>query len=145
MGPDAEPAPRDRGRLGPEGDPVVAGLSLSRYAAVTAALGDSFPLADVLATLAVDAAVWPSAKPAWGVRLAGDPALFDAYKARLAAAEDRLERQLPPIDRDLGAWMSFLAAWLILSAILLTAKARSRPPKCVRLSSTLPVSRTASR
>jgi hypothetical protein len=44
---------------------VVAGVPLTQYAAVMAALAEPFPLDDVLASEELDPAVWAEAELAW--------------------------------------------------------------------------------
>jgi hypothetical protein len=99
---------KDVASSGPE--PVVSGVPLAQYAAVTAALGAAFPLKAVLAVEGIDAGRWAKADQGWTAQLAADPALLGRFQTELAAAEDRLARTVSPIDADLGAWQAFLAA-----------------------------------
>jgi hypothetical protein len=92
-------------------EPVVSGVPLAQYAAVTAALAEPFPLEDVLAAEELDPARWAEAELGWTERLAEDAALLPRYQAALAAAEDRLARKVEPIDGDLSAWVAFLGAF----------------------------------
>jgi hypothetical protein len=87
-------------------------LSLRAYAAVKAALAEGFSLGEVLALEGIDPEPWARADLGWTERLAEGGAPLDAYRADLAAAEDRLARRVDPLDDDLGAWLAFLDAYL---------------------------------
>ncbi|MDC0680627.1 hypothetical protein [Sorangium atrum] len=87
------------------------GVSLARYAAVTAAVTEGFPLADVLAVEGLTPRAFARADLAWKQRLVGEPELLAAYELELAQAEDWLERSVEPLAEDATAWASFLAAF----------------------------------
>jgi hypothetical protein len=87
----------------------ASGLSLSQYAAITAALAEPHPLADVLAAEGVSEPAWKDADLAWTERLTRDPSLFVGYRRELAAAEDRMARKITPLDAEIAAWTAFLA------------------------------------
>jgi hypothetical protein len=88
----------------------ISGVPLAQYAAVTAALAAAHPLKAVLAAEGIDARSWAQADAGWTVRLDADASLLARYEAALAAAADRLERTVEPIDADVAAWAAFLAA-----------------------------------
>ncbi|WP_437672880.1 hypothetical protein [Sorangium sp. So ce131] len=97
-------------------DPVLHGISLTQFAAVTAALADGFELPAVLAVEGVAPAAWPRAEAAWKARLVEESlkegqGLFPSYRSRLAEAEDRLARRITPLESDLAAWTVFLKAY----------------------------------
>ncbi|WP_437956179.1 hypothetical protein WME76_32645 [Sorangium sp. So ce119] len=97
-------------------DPVLHGVSLTQFAAVSAALAEGFALPAVLAVEGIAPASWPGADAAWKVRLVDESqkegkGLFASYESRLAAAEDRLGRRISPLEADLTAWTSFLKAY----------------------------------
>lgn len=109
-------APSAGGSPDAELDPVLHGVSLTRFAAVSAALGEGFALADILALEGIAPASWPGAEAAWKARLVDesrkdDEGLFASYQSRLAEAEDRLARRISPLETDLAAWTSFLKAY----------------------------------
>lgn len=89
----------------------MAELALDRFAAVSAALAEGFPLADVLAIEGLDAAAWSDAETTWATRLSTDPVELTRYGEALGAAEDRLARKVTPLDDDVAAWVAFLAAF----------------------------------
>ncbi|WP_437316073.1 hypothetical protein [Sorangium sp. So ce385] len=97
------------------GGEVEGGVSLSRYAAVHAALSEGFSLDAALVRERVSLASWGDAEPAWAARLAesagGDQALLGRYDALLAEARARYSRRIRPIDEDVRAWLGFLRAW----------------------------------
>jgi hypothetical protein len=90
---------------------VIADLTLAQYAAVRAALAEGFLLADVLAIEGIAADAWADADLAWTEALTSDRALLSRYEVALAAAEDRLGREVSPLGEDLAAWLAFLAAF----------------------------------
>ncbi|WP_437731956.1 hypothetical protein [Sorangium sp. So ce1335] len=97
-------------------DPVLHDVSLTQFAAVSAALAEGLALPDVLAHEGIAPASWPGAEAAWKVRLVDESrkegkGLFASYESRLAAAEDRLGRRIAPLETDLAAWTSFLKAY----------------------------------
>ncbi|MGK4002275.1 hypothetical protein WMF31_06610 [Sorangium sp. So ce1036] len=109
-------APSAGGSPDVESEPVLHGVSLAQFAAVSAALAQGVSLADVLALEGIALASWPAAEAAWKVRLVDAPrqegkGLFASYQSRLAEAEDRLARRIAPLDTDLVAWTSFLKAY----------------------------------
>jgi hypothetical protein len=92
----------------------VHGVSLEQYAGVTVALAEGFPLDAILINDRVTRDVWSRAEPAWKVRVAKEGTagpLFAELSAKRIVAEDCLARGVAPIDADLAAWMSFLAAY----------------------------------
>lgn len=89
-----------------------AGVPLDRYAAVLAMKSEEIPLDEAIQRAGIDARAWPAAERAWEERIAkGDEALLGELDAALAAAQDGLARPVPPIDRDLAAWLDFLRRW----------------------------------
>ncbi len=82
---------------------------------MVAGLGDELALADVLALAGVAPKTWPQAEEAWGARLIDDldedGPLAELLGARLAEARRLWARPLPPLDRDLRAWLDFEGAW----------------------------------
>jgi hypothetical protein len=91
-------------------DLAIAGVSLTSYARVKAALAEPIPLDEALAAEALDPAGWPDADLGWTERLVEDATLLARYESELAGAEDRLVRAVEPLDADLSAWVAFLAA-----------------------------------
>ncbi|XXT19878.1 hypothetical protein WME94_57620 [Sorangium sp. So ce429] len=87
------------------------GTSLAQYAAVTAAVTEGFPLADVLAVEGLAPRAFARADLAWKQRLVAEPELLAAYAQELALAEDWLERRVEPLAEDAASWASFLAAF----------------------------------
>ncbi len=93
---------------------LVHGVSLEQYAGITVALAEGFPLDAVLTNERMTRDAWGRAEPAWKVRVAKEGIagpLFAELSAKRAVAEDCLARGVAPIDADLAAWMSFLAAY----------------------------------
>ncbi len=77
--------------------PVIAGVPLAQFAAVTAALVEGFPLRAVLSIEGIDAARWTEADRGWTERLDSDAALLEQYQSDLTAAQSRLlSREDPP-------------------------------------------------
>jgi len=94
--------------------PQRSGVALAPYAGIRAGLAEGFPLDELLAQEGIPKAAWPKVDAAWKQRLAADGIdgpLFAAYQRTLAEAEDWLARRVTPLDKDLAAWMGFLAAW----------------------------------
>jgi hypothetical protein len=89
----------------------AAGLTVAQYAGISAAIADGYPLDAVLANEGLGAKAWPAEDTAWKQKLVGDPATFEAYRAKLGEAEDWLGRKVTPLDEDLPAWLGFLGAY----------------------------------
>ena len=91
----------------------IRGITLAQYAAVHAGVSEGWPLDDVLAAEGVPAKVWARADDAWSDALLDteDEAAEDAHDALFLAAQDRYGRPIPPIDRDLGAWLDLIRAF----------------------------------
>lgn len=103
----------ERGEGSARGGPPPEGVPLDRYAAVLAMRGEGIPLDEALARAGVDARAWAAAERAWEVRIArADEALLGELDEALAAAQDRLARPVPPIDRELAAWLDFIRHWM---------------------------------
>ena len=94
---------------GASADDPISGVPLAQYAAVTAALAAAYPLKAVLSAEGIDASRWAKADAGWTARLDADASLLARYEEALAAAADRLERTVEPIDADVGAWAAFVA------------------------------------
>src|SRR4051794_5552317 len=89
-------------------------LVLEQYTGVAVALDEGLPLDAILAAEGLSSAAWQAGQVHWKERLATDGAegpLFGSFREKRAAAEDCLTRKVAPIDGDLAAWMSFLAAF----------------------------------
>jgi hypothetical protein len=91
----------------------IRGITLAQYAAVHAGVAEGWPLDEVLAAEGVPAKVWARADDAWGDALLDteDEAAEDTHDALFLAAQDRYGRPIPPIDRDLGAWLDLIRAF----------------------------------
>jgi hypothetical protein len=89
---------------------TAGGVSLTKYAEVSAAIDETLPLKEALDSVGLNERAWQRAKVEWRKRIAGDPAQFDAYRAELAKAQDKLSRKVWPIDEDPAAWVAFLHA-----------------------------------
>ena len=96
--------------MSPEGA-SASGLTVEQYAGISAAIADGYPLDAVLANEGLAPKVWPGEDTAWKLKLVGDPATFESYRAKLGEAEDWLGRKVTPLDDDLAAWMGFLGAY----------------------------------
>jgi hypothetical protein len=90
-------------------DSALHGITLARYAAVHAGLGEGFELDAVLAHEGLDPAAWREAEDAWSDALLedveSDHGLHGAFDEHITAAQDRLGRDVPPLDGDLQAWL----------------------------------------
>lgn len=114
-----------------------AGIDLATFAAVQAAVADGFPEEEVLAHHHLEAAAWSRARAAWTQRLVEEGqggALFGQYKAALHRREDELGREVAPIDRDLDAWLGFVAAMAAEEPASLLGRTGLRLPDLSRLS-----------
>ena len=121
----------------PAPEPHLRGLSLARLAGVDAGLAEGITIDRVLANEGVSSEVWRRAEPGWRARLDEDAdeegPLTAAYDARLATAQARYGRPLPPIDDDLRAWLDFVRRFAEASEpIALLAELRLRPTDLVR-------------
>lgn len=103
-------------------DDAPHGVSLARYAAVTAAVAEPFGRARVLALEELDPRAFLAAEIVWKKRIArrGGPALA-RYREELAAAEDWLVRRVTPLHQDAKAWAAFLAMMAVKPAEILRA------------------------
>jgi hypothetical protein len=110
----------------------VEGVSLPEYAAVTAAVAEGFTEADVLQVEGIPSEEWARAAIPWKLKLADDAGVFAGYREELARAEDWLEREVSPIDREPRAWASFLGALEVDAAAALRTS-RLRAPDLARL------------
>ncbi len=93
----------------------VSGVSLARYAAVSAALAEPHELEAILAIEGLDARAYGKAELAWKERIVTDAAgsreLFRRYEEELAGAQDWLGRRVSPVDEDPAAWVALLGAF----------------------------------
>ena len=126
--PDPAPAP----------EPHLRGLSLARLAGVDAGLAERLPIERVLENEGVSPPTWRAAEAAWRARLAEDVdeegPLSAAYDARLAAAQDRYGRSLPPVDGDLAAWLDLVRCFAgSAEPLALLRELGLRPTDLVRL------------
>lgn len=84
---------------------------LSVYAAVTAALGEGYTLAEALEHQGLSEDEWDAGEEEWVDRLddsaESDLALFDELERELAAQRARFARKIAPLDEDLGAYLVF--------------------------------------
>ena len=91
---------------------TVAGVSLTLYAAVHAAVSEGFPLEVVLEHEHLDPEEWYRADAAWAqhfmASVEGDHALVDEYDRRVLEAQERFRRRVSPIDEDLVAWLDLV-------------------------------------
>src|SRR5262249_36819503 len=85
-------------------------ISLDQYATVCAVLAEGWTLDDALASADLERQAWQRCELAWTRRLIEDAACFEAYRAALAKAEDRMSRRVTPLDNNAAAWVSFLGA-----------------------------------
>lgn len=112
-------------------------VDLPTFAAVQAAVADGFAEDEVLAHHRVAPAAWSRSRAAWTQRLVedgqGGPS-FAAYKTALHRREDELTREVAPIDRDLDAWLGFLAAMAVEEPASLLGRTGLRLPDLSRLS-----------
>ncbi|MFO0590357.1 MAG: hypothetical protein U0441_22635 [Polyangiaceae bacterium] len=96
-------------------NPKRNGVPLAAYAAVRAGLNEGLRLDLLLQAEGIPAPRWSRAEDAFDEALAdsaaGDGALLRAFDFHLTSAQDRLARPLPPLDRDLGAWLDFVRRW----------------------------------
>lgn len=90
---------------------ALPSISLSQFAGIRAALTEGHALETVLAQEGVPAWRWPDLERELTVQVTGDPDAFARYAEDLARAEDHLDRQVKPLDDDVGAWVGFLAAY----------------------------------
>jgi len=112
-------------------------VELPTFAAVSAALADGFEEGEVLAHHDVPQESWPIAKTTWTRRLVDegqDGPLFSEYRTALHKREDELGRDVEPIDRDLPAWLGFVAATQAEDPAALFARTGLRLPDLSRLS-----------
>jgi hypothetical protein len=96
-----------------------AGVPLMQLAAVAAARAEGFPIEEVLDAEGLEPAAYRAADIAYKIRLANAAEreqLAEAYKAELARAEDRLSRDVSPLDDDVDAWVRFLGTYSAQSA-----------------------------
>ena len=87
-------------------------MSLERYAHATAALADGFVESDALDLAGVAKSDWSTARSGWLKRIGGsgpDAPEFAEYQRLYAQAEDGFGRTVSPVDKDLTAWLVFLA------------------------------------
>lgn len=94
-----------------EPDTRLRGVPLVQVAAVHAALAEGFPLEEVLAVEALPRAAWFEAEVTWKARLLSDAAALERYDALLAGEQDRLGRQVKPLETELEAWIHFLRSY----------------------------------
>ncbi|WP_437491994.1 hypothetical protein WME75_16785 [Sorangium sp. So ce1014] len=90
----------------------IEGVSLGHYLIVEAARLDGLPVPAVLAWLDVPQRAFARAEELWSERvsdaLACDDERFDAlYEDALGWALSLWARPVDPLDRDIGAWMTF--------------------------------------
>jgi hypothetical protein len=133
-----EPVETQSGAVERRSEPSLHGVSLSAYAGVQAGLAEGLELDRVLALDGVDPTVWPDAEEAWADRLIedleNDGPLQEAYAERLAAAQDRHGRRVPPLDEDVKAWLDFVRFWAAdPEPIGLLARLGLRPSDLIRL------------
>jgi hypothetical protein len=87
------------------------GVAFGAYAFVTAGLSDGLPLEELLAHEDVDPRLWRSAEAAWLVRLTDDVEKGGLLCLELGALQARAReswaRAIPPLDRELRAWLDF--------------------------------------
>ncbi len=118
----------------PLADPEV---DLATFAAVQAAIAEGFTEEEVLAHHRVAAPAWTRSRGTWTQRLVeegqGGPS-FVAYRGALHRREDELGREVAPIDRDLDAWLGFLAAMAVEDPASLLGRTALRLPDLSRLS-----------
>lgn len=89
-------------------------VSLAQYALVLAARDEGATLPVALEAARVRPAAWDSAEEehsAWLATSASDPEAMRAFDAAMRAARDALNRPVPPLDEDIGAWARWLRAW----------------------------------
>lgn len=87
-------------------------VPLDRYATVLVMRQEGIPLDEAIARADVPPRAWAKAESAWEARIArAEEELIGELDAAFAAAQDRLARPIPPIDRDLAAWLDFLRHW----------------------------------
>jgi len=96
------------------------GVTLSRFAAVRAALAEPFVLRRVLAVEGLALPDWRAADIAWKKHMTRhQERLLPLYRVELAAAEDWLLRIVTPLHEDIEAWADFLCAFTLKPAEVL--------------------------
>lgn len=108
-------------------------VSLEQYAAVKAAIADAFPLDEALAVESIEEAAWKKAHREWAEKLVTDEATFTSYTAELQRAEDRLRREVFPLETEPRAWAAFLFAYGARPADEMTAETGLGLPDLSRL------------
>ena len=86
-------------------------VSLAQYAAVNAAVAEGFLDDDALSAEGLAPQAFRSADAHWKLRLVNEPPTFATNEQELAAAQDRLDRDVTPLRTDLAAWLAFLDAY----------------------------------
>ncbi|WP_437646550.1 hypothetical protein [Sorangium sp. So ce362] len=96
-------------------EPLIHGVSLAQYAGVEAGSATGLALDVVLANERIDPAAWPDAEEGWTEQILEEEdenePLLQAYEERLAEAQERYGRRVPPLDTDLKAWLDFVRRW----------------------------------
>jgi hypothetical protein len=90
----------------------IEGVSIAHYLVVEAAQLDGLPVPAVLAWLGVSQRAFARAEEPWSERvagaLAGEGGEFDAlYEESLGRALSLWARRVDPLDREIGAWVTF--------------------------------------
>ncbi len=101
----------------------IAGVRLDRYAGICASLIEGFSLQAALENDGMSLKAWERSAPAWAAKLGAEPpagSLRAAYAEKVLEARTLLGRRVLPLDSDLGSWLSFLAAFSIDPALLVS-------------------------
>ncbi|HRI63236.1 MAG TPA: hypothetical protein PK156_03340 [Polyangium sp.] len=99
---------------GPSSVESFAGVSLVQLAAIAAARAQGFPLEEILNAEGLEMDAYRAADIEYKCRLADSgerERLTAAYQAELSRAEDRLQRQISPLDDDIESWVRFLGTY----------------------------------
>ncbi len=99
---------------GPSSVESFAGVSLVQLAAIAAARAQGFPLEEILNAEGLEMDAYRAADIEYKCRLADSgerERLIAAYQEELSRAEDRLQRQISPLDDDIESWVRFLGTY----------------------------------
>ncbi len=92
------------------------GISFQAWAFVLAGVGDGLPMDDLFSHLDLDEDRWQRADAAFNEALLDDVeasgTLTELLDAAMRDARKSWTRPIPPLDVDLGAWLTFYTAWV---------------------------------
>lgn len=94
---------------------AAGGVSRAQFAFLRAGLTDGVTLEALLAYHGLDGPTWEAAEELWNAHvlesIEHETSLLHELDEEMAAARAHWERPIPPLDRDLQAWIDFLRVW----------------------------------